>query len=478
VARRTHGEGTFRFVNAAGKQVARAGDAVEWHWWGTVGWTEDGRQIRKHLRSKTSFADLKGKIKAFREQNSNGAIRDNERFTVEQWIRHWIEHEPKGRGRAKTTVVAPSTRAGYFTDLRHILDATYGIGAIRLDKLVSANIAAVYDGMLAAGKSRGTVVHVQRTLSAAMNAAVRRGRISWNPVSEVAIPKVADAATARIEPLDYEESMAILAVAASRRNAARWRIALSAGVRQGEALGLQREDIDFRRRIIHIGRQIQPALFEHGCADTTRCLTQPERNDARQCPARVPNTHPGAAASRKWVHGCPDRTRCVRTRRRTAAECQQRIGEGGISVRATKAGRERDVPLSAAMISELRTQLEQLDRERANAGEHWNDGPRGGWLFPDEFGYPIHKRRDYEEWRSILDAAAVRRARLHDARHTAATNLLDRGLDRAAIQDALGMSDETFKRYAHVRDEHRVKIAAAMDDALPAAPRRRRDAHS
>jgi len=50
-------------------------------------------------------------------------------------------------------------------------------------------------------------------------------------------------------------------------------------------------------------------------------------------------------------------------------------------------------------------------------------------MFATEFGAPIDPRRDWGEWKEVLGAAGVRDARVHHARHTAATLLLANGVN-------------------------------------------------
>ena len=52
-------------------------------------------------------------------------------------------------------------------------------------------------------------------------------------------------------------------------------------------------------------------------------------------------------------------------------------------------------------------------------------------------GKPIDPRRDQYEWKALLAEAGVREARLHDARHTAATVLLLLGVRERAVMDVM-----------------------------------------
>jgi integrase len=76
-------------------------------------------------------------------------------------------------------------------------------------------------------------------------------------------------------------------------------------------------------------------------------------------------------------------------------------------------------------------------------------------------------RADYGEWKAVLKAAGVREARLHDARHTAATFLLVLGVGERAVMDVMGWSKITMaQRYQHVPDEVRRGIATQLGGLL------------
>ena len=64
-------------------------------------------------------------------------------------------------------------------------------------------------------------------------------------------------------------------------------------------------------------------------------------------------------------------------------------------------------------------------------------------------------------------AAGVRDARLHDARHTAATMLLVQGVDSRTVMDLLGWSQVTMtRRYQHVVDELRTEATRRIGALL------------
>jgi integrase len=90
-----------------------------------------------------------------------------------------------------------------------------------------------------------------------------------------------------------------------------------------------------------------------------------------------------------------------------------------------------------------------------------------GWIFANPVGRTINPRKDWEEWKRILDIARVRDACLHDARHTAATFLLVAGVDTRMVMDLLGWSQPILTlRYQHVVDELKQEAARRFEGLL------------
>jgi len=74
---------------------------------------------------------------------------------------------------------------------------------------------------------------------------------------------------------------------------------------------------------------------------------------------------------------------------------------------------------------------------------------KDGWCQPN--GRPIGVRADWDEWNALLKTTAIRRVRVHDARHTAATLLLAQGVDQRVVMEMLSHSPISMtSRYAHV----------------------------
>lgn len=95
--------------------------------------------------------------------------------------------------------------------------------------------------------------------------------------------------------------------------------------------------------------------------------------------------------------------------------------------------------------------------------------PRGGRSTAPSSPKPTaaRGREDRKTWTTLLVAAGVRPARLHDARHTAATLMLQQGVAARVAMQLLGHSQISMTmHYTHVVPELNAEAAARMNDAL------------
>lgn len=271
--------------------------------------------------------------------------------------------------------------------------------------------------MAVSGLKPGTVHQVHRTLRTALNEAVRRGHIVRNPVTLAKAPRLADE---EIEPFTVDEARCILKTADGKRNGARWVVALALGLRKGEALGLQWSDLDLDAGTLRVRRALQRRPFRHGC---------------------------GGNCGREHARHCPTRT-----------------GGGVVTVETKSRAGRRGIGLPDPVVELLRRHRADQDTERETAADLWRDA---GWVFAHPDGRPINPRTDHNHWKALLREAGVREARLHDARHTAATMLLLLGVPERATMAAMGWSHSAMtQRYQHVTEPIRRDIAGRVGGLL------------
>lgn len=230
-----------RRIRGEGSIYQRESDG---RWVGVVdmGWVA-GKRVRRTVTAPT-LRELRPKFKRLKQLVDSGVLPDD--ATVEQWMTHWLDHEVDGKLR-------PTTAAGYRRNVDKWIIPH--LGKRRLDRLRPDHIKALYAAMKDAGKSDATRRQVHAILRRALVIAEREQRIPFNPAAKVDPPPVGKGSHGKFT---LEQAKTILkALDRPDVSTSRWACALLAGLRQGEALGLRWEDVDFDRGVLVIRRSIQ-----------------------------------------------------------------------------------------------------------------------------------------------------------------------------------------------------------------------------
>jgi len=143
-----------------------------------------------------------------------------------------------------------------------------------------------------------------------------------------------------------------------------------------------------------------------------------------------------------------------------------RVKGRGVVFEEPKSERSRrTLALPGQLVEALRVQRAAQLTERMAAGPLWDDGDL---VFAQPNGRPVDPKADYQAWKDLLTEAGVREARLHDARHTAATLLLTQGVPARVAMQILGHSQIslTLGTYSHVMPELAEEAATRVGRAL------------
>jgi site-specific recombinase XerD len=118
-----------------------------------------------------------------------------------------------------------------------------------------------------------------------------------------------------------------------------------------------------------------------------------------------------------------------------------------------------------ALVARIREMERRREPNVRRPGKRWQDWDLV-WCMPD--GSPFDAKDNWDEWKELLKLAEIDKdARVHDARHTAATLLLEQGVDIRVVQVILGHPQlTTTKRYTHVTEILAGEAAARMGRAL------------
>jgi integrase len=147
--------------------------------------------------------------------------------------------------------VRPSTLRRYRQELRRYIAPA--LGKVPLDKLKPSQVSDFYRSQLL-HLSPGSVRRLHALLRRSLGVAVRWQLIPWNPVTAVDPPSLT---SVEVHPFDVREAQLFLAAASGDRFQARWLIAVSLGLRQGEVLGLAWRDVDLDQRVLAVRQTLQ-----------------------------------------------------------------------------------------------------------------------------------------------------------------------------------------------------------------------------
>lgn len=129
----------------------------------------------------------------------------------------------------------------------------------------------------------------------------------------------------------------------------------------------------------------------------------------------------------------------------------------------TKSSR-RALPLPAVVVDALRAHRGAQVQERL-ASEVWIDDTL---VFTTSIGTPLEPRNVLRSFHALCDRAQVRRVRIHDLRHAAASFMLLQGVDMRVVMGTLGHSRlaTTSDLYTHLLEPVQRAAADRMDDLL------------
>jgi integrase len=277
------------------------------------------------------------------------------------------------------------------------------LGAVRLDKLTARQLDELFRAK-SHQLAPQSVAHIRTVLHTALRKAVKYELIARNPVDLTEPISVQQYDATFLTP---EQARAFLAATAGDRLEALYSVALSLGLRQGEALGLRWAEVDLERRTL----TVRATLQRHVGKGLVLCEPKTKRS-RRTIP--LPNMA----------------VRPLRAQR--ARQNAERLRAGALwidhdLVFTTLQGR----PLSASHVvhSSFRAVCDR-------AGVAYGTRERKGLRF-------------------------------HDLRHSAATLLLAQGIPQRVVMEILGHTRQsTTERYMHVAAALMTDAARAMDRAL------------
>lgn len=421
MTRREYGEGSvFQYHSKECSQRSREAPSCGCPWRGTLeaGWTAANKRRRVTVSGKTEAAarrNLRDRKAEIARAAGRATKSDASRKTVAGWSTTWLE--------LRARAVRPKTYDQDRTGVRNYIVPT--IGTRRLLDVTPADLRNVEARVRREG-GPSMAQRVHRTLVKMLRDGIAEGYAVPSTVFDAPVP---GASRGRAKPkrdaMDTVQAVAVLSHATEVPNGVRWYVGLFEGLRQGEALGLTWDAIDFDRHEIDVSWQLQALPYN-------------VRFD-RASGFRVPNDF----------------------------EARQLVGRFHL-VRPKTAQGERVIPMVPTVEKALLAW-----RALAPSNPH-------GLVWAREDGWPVDKADDAREWRALQEAANVahptgRPFVGHEMRNTTATLLAEFGTDEVIITAIMGHSSiATSRGYARGRQP---AMRAAMEQieheftirALPAA---------
>ena len=385
-------------------------------WIGAVkgGWTERGtrRRITVSSRDKaTAKRKLRDKI---REIEQEGVTNVSARATVKSWADEWIIMEERA--------LAPKAfNASRSALTKWVIPA---IGHRRFELLTPADVRKVENAQRAAGRANTTQIRTHSVLMKMLKAARQEGYPVPARVLDVKPPgkNINDR-----KDIPVDQALGILQQAAYLPHGSRFVAALLEGLRQGEALGLTWERVDFEASTMTIDWQLQPLPYRIA-RDRSSGFRIPDGYEARRLQGALHLVRPKSKAG--W----------------------------------------RVIPMVPWMRSALLAW-----RDAAPDSPH-------GLVWPNADGSPRTAKADDAEWYALQSAAGIAhpgRTRIvdgkaapapystHEARHTTVTLLIEAKVDPAIITAIVGQSSLISRRaYEHVNHAPALEALAQVAKRL------------
>lgn len=259
----------------------------------SAGYNSDNKQIKKQktvrldptLTPKQAEKELQRLVVEFERQVQTGQILEGGQLTLSEFVERWLK-DAENRLEAKTI-------DSYKAELdSKILPA---LGHLKLDKIRPLHLQEFYNNLLedgirqdgkAGGYSSRTIKYQHQILSSLLGSAVQWQLILSNPCSRIKPPKGKEEQIDKVKNFNEEQTVAFLEAVekeAELKYQAAANIAVFAGLRKGEVLGLTWDDIDFDNCTIRVSKA-------HGYVSGSGLFTKTPKNKTSVRTVTVPES--------------------------------------------------------------------------------------------------------------------------------------------------------------------------------------------
>ncbi|MFW2500456.1 tyrosine-type recombinase/integrase [Clostridium diolis] len=356
----------------------------------SFGRDSNGKLIRKFFYGKNK-KEAEKKLDEYRDSLKQGLIPDKNIFLyplMETWLFEIIRNGIK-----------PTTFDTYEDIFRnYIKTAPFAYKVLKDIKAIE--IQKYYNSLKSIGKSTSRINYLNKLLKQFMVYAVNEGYILRNPCAKIVIPGKNEEIKKEVEVFPKEDLIKILECKENSMIRDLTLICLSTGMRRGEALGLNWDDVDYINNEIHIKRNI----------GTTTIIYENRRKK-----------------------------------------------EQLILTPKTKSS-YRTIPLPESLIPVFNCLKKRQNEDILKAGQSYNQEYKG-FIFLTASGNLINTSNITKSWNLFLKRIGVDYKKFHTLRHTYATLQFEANIPVKTVSTLLGHSkiDITANTYTHVLKHQKEK---------------------
>lgn len=386
------------------------------------------RQVRRASKSETIARRKLRDLTVARDKGELGESKQDH-YTVATWMRKWTDEIFQDE-------VKPTTMRGYRSTIRNYINPY--LGTRRLDKLTTDHIRA----MVRSNQREHSDRSAQKAyilLNQVLDCAMKEGVITKNPAALVHKPGYKAKERGSHRPETAKMMLTVAAEMDAKRKsgpylATRWDYAFMTGQRQAECLGMEWDRMYLDDGVADVSWQLQSLTKIHGCDG--------------ECDMGGPAWCPQA----KWDFPAGFDYR----------ECHRSL----VWTRPKSVKSERFVPLVPGLVDILR---EYKETQEGRYNPH-------NLVWHHDDGRPVSQREDNDAWNELVAECGISKKAgevlLHEVRNTAATTLMEDGVDVRAIQELLGHAHIlTTRKYQKVDMDFLRKAILGLEALLPTPAR-------
>ena len=257
----------------------------------SIGHNQKGQPKRRFVSGK-SKEEVRAKLDKLKADRHHGLLTATDQVTVGELCDRWLDHKEQS-GENK-----PNTIRSYRDTVRLYIKHT--LGGKKLEALTALHVQGMLSQLMEEGHTAPTRRYSLSVLKMALNYALGLGLVARNVASGIKPPKKQ---TKEMRVLTVAEAVRFREAARSHRLYIAFLLALMTGMRRGEVLGLQWEDINFNEGYLTV---------KHNLTD---------------CRGRVELTTPKTDKSKRRIYLAPDLLNALREHQQAQQLAAAKAGE-------------------------------------------------------------------------------------------------------------------------------------------------------